>query len=187
MSDIPNNTLLDIDHIASELQDGLKELLNAPISLSKCREIVVRTFDDLVPSRLEWSSIVTDTRTEFTKNYILSLGVSINVDAVSQLSYLLRTIDRMVLNELTIVVPFPTWSYIFIQGIGSTVRIEVTGDHRIDEWRVLTNDGGISYDEVIARFTKELEDRVFNSIDGIVPFEMEDLVRKLLTTPKRQR
>src|SRR5574343_665762 len=119
MSDISNNTLLDIDHIALVLQEGLVELFNVPVSLSKCREIVVRTFDDLIPNRLEWSNTIADTRTETTKSYLTSLGIVMPSDDILQsLGYLLHEIDQMVLKDLTMIVPFPTWSYIFVQGIG---------------------------------------------------------------------
>lgn len=178
MSDIANNTLVDIDYIVSPLYDVLENMLPNPDAMEICREYVMHVLDDFVPSRLEWANVIGDSRTLYLHRVTQGLSAKLNSLYTHPILHETELKVRALLER---VCPYPTWSYIFLQRLGGTLRVEITGDHRIDQWRVLTNNGTVSFDQVVTSFTKALEDRTFGTAEGLIPFELDDLVRRILT------
>jgi hypothetical protein len=178
MSDVPTNYLIDIDYIAAFLMDGLNGFVPNSITLDECREYVFLSVDDFIPSRLMWAE-VTEEKSKAYLEDISKLRPTLK-KAIDNRNFVDAT-DAKVLELLSDVCAYKTWSYIFVHRLGGNIRIEITGDHRIDEWQILTNGGTLSISEAIDSFGAALENRLLNAGQGIeVSFDLKELAREIV-------
>lgn len=194
MSDNTINHLLEFEHIADSLYEELTtQFPQTQITYEECSEYVFLTFQDLANTRLVNPQALGkgSRRIEFI-NPILSRIMLQDVygDGWSSLiKGILSHIDVKVEAELTRCIPVLTWSYIFVARLGSTVRIEISGDRRLDEWTILIRKNVLPLDEIMSSFIDSLKEKARDiQVDGVlIDIDMyasaiEESLRNIITS-----
>jgi hypothetical protein len=180
MSDLPTNHILNFDHIADVMYEEM--LAAAPQTMfpyKACADYVFMAFDDLVVNKLAGKPIgAGGTRLSIINTTIT--GTAIDAGTLSVIEGIAGNVDLLVYREIDRCIPFPTWGYIFVVRLGTSVRLEITGDRRLDEWEVLTQGGTLSLDDIMEGFTKALKERAAGIVDGGIPVDMDEFVSAII-------